>query len=325
MTELTGVLAALATPMDAQQEIDEARLREHVDFVIDGGVHGLVPCGSTGEFAALGLDERRRVVEIVAEQHAGRVALVPQTGALATRDAVALTRHAAEHGADSTMIVTPFYEAPTRSELIEYFGTLADAVDLPLMAYNIPDATGVNLDLEFYRDLGERTTGYRYVKDASGDMAQAMSLLRNLSGELGVMIGMDTIMLPVFAMGAVGTVWGAPNYMPRECVRLWEDVQAGRLEEARAGFAAMLPVLELVTREGYAVDQDRLPSARSGPGALPGAVHDPARRGGGGAGPPPGRDPRGPRLGRDPALAADVPPARFERATPALGERCSIP
>lgn len=138
MTELTGVLAALATPMDAQQEIDEARLREHVDFVIDGGVHGLVPCGSTGEFAALGLDERRRAVEIVAEQNAGRVALVPQTGALATRDAVALTRHAAEHGADSTMIVTPFYEAPTRSELIEYFGTLADAVDLPLMAYNIP-------------------------------------------------------------------------------------------------------------------------------------------------------------------------------------------
>lgn len=253
MTELTGVLVALATPMDRHQEIDEPRLREHVDAMIDGGVHGIVPCGSTGEFAALSLAERRRVVEIVAEQNAGRTALVPQTGALATRDAVALTRHAQEHGADSAMVVTPFYEAPTRPELIEYFGTVADAVDLPLMAYNIPDATGVNLDVDFYRDLGERTEGYRYVKDASGDMGQAMGLLRNLAGELGVMIGMDTIMLPVFAMGAVGTVWGAPNYMPRQCVRLWEEVQAGHLEAARERFRAMWPVLELITGEGYAV------------------------------------------------------------------------
>src|SRR5699024_10421060 len=108
-------------------------------------------------------------------------------------------------------------------------------------------------DLDFYRDLGERTDRYRYVKDASGDMHQAMSLLQHLGGELGVMIGMDTIMLPVFAMGAVGTVWRAPHYMPRECVALWEHVQAGRLDEARAGSRAMWPALDLITSEGYAV------------------------------------------------------------------------
>lgn len=253
MKEIGGVLVALATPFAEDGSIDETRLREHVDYVVESGVHGVVPCGSTGEFVTMTTEERKRVVEIVLDQVGGRVAVVPGTGALATREAIELTTHAEEHGADSALVVAPFYETPTREDVIEYYGEIADAVSMPLTAYNLPAVTGINMDLEFYRDLAKRTSSYRYVKDTSGNMEQAMSLIYNLGDELKVLIGLDTIMVPVFAMGAAGTIWGAPNYLPRECVQLWDDVQAGRLEEAREGYKRMWNALDFIDREGYAV------------------------------------------------------------------------
>lgn len=253
MLNLGGVLVALATPFDADGEIDEKRLREHVDFVIDGGVHGVVPCGSTGEFVNMTLDERKRVIEIVIDQVGGRVPVAPGTGALTTRDAIELTRHAEQAGATSALIVAPFYETPTRDEVLDYYVAVADSVSMPLIAYNLPAVTGIDLDLEFYRDLAERTDSYQAVKDTSGNMEQAMNLLFNLGGDFRVFVGLDTIVLPAFAMGAAGTIWGAPNWAPRECVKIWEDVQAGRLEDAIAGFRAMWNALDFIDREGYAV------------------------------------------------------------------------
>lgn len=253
MKEIGGVVVALATPFDHDGRIDEARLREHVDYVLAGGVHGVVPCGSTGEFVALTTAERKRVVEIVLDQVGGAVAVAPGTGALTTREAIDLTHHAAQHGADSALVVAPFYETPTREEVIEHYGAIADAVDLPLIAYNLPAVTGINFDPAFYRELGARTSSYRYVKDTSGNMEQAMSLIYNLGDELKVLIGLDTIILPAFAMGAAGTIWGAPNYLPRECVQLWDDVQAGHLDRAIEGYRAMWNALDFIDREGYAV------------------------------------------------------------------------
>ena len=253
MTQIGGVLVALATPFANDGEIDEKRLREHVDFVLEGGVHGIVPCGSTGEFVNMSVDERKHVVEIVVDQVAGRVPVVPGTGALTTKDAIELTQHAEKTGAASALVVSPFYETPTRDEVLDYYVEIAEAVSMPLTAYNLPAVTGINLDLAFYQDLMERTDRYAYVKDTSGNMEQAMSLLYNLKGKLGVMVGLDTIILPAFILGAVGTIWGAPNWAPRECVQLWEDVQAGNIEKAVADFGRIYNALDFIDVEGYAV------------------------------------------------------------------------
>src|SRR5215475_15964607 len=162
--KLGGILAAISTPFGADGEVDEGRLRSHVDFLIENGLHGLVPCGSTGEFAALTLDERKRVSEIVIEQAAGRVPVAPQTGSTRTAEAVELSKHAAAAGADAILVVQPFYEAPTRREVIEYFATVGEAAGIPVIAYNLPGATGMNLDRAFYQDLLQRTDAVKYVK-----------------------------------------------------------------------------------------------------------------------------------------------------------------
>lgn len=251
--QLAGILAALSTPFTDAGEVDEATLRRHVDFLIDNGVHGLVPCGSTGEMAALSFEERRRVTEIVLDQNAGRVAVAPQTGANRTADAVALSSHAADHGADALLVVQPYYEPPTRAEVIEYFATVGDSAGVPLIAYNLPSVTGVNLDREFYGELLEKTDAVRYIKDTSGSLEQAYDLIFNLGDRIQTFVGYDTLLLPAFMAGSAGSIWGAPNFMPRESVQLFDLARAGKQEEAHALFRRVWNVLDFLGKEGYAV------------------------------------------------------------------------
>src|SRR5262249_31422112 len=143
--ELHGVLTALATPFGSDGSIDTTLLRALVDRSIDAGVHGVVACGSTGEFAAMTTDERRLVVETGADHVSARGPVVPQTGATSTALAVELSRHAQDVGADVVMVVAPYYEPLTLAETLDYLRTVAAAVDLPVMLYNLPSATGVNL------------------------------------------------------------------------------------------------------------------------------------------------------------------------------------
>ena len=251
--QLGGILAALSTPFTDAGDLDEATLRRHVDFLIDNGIHGLVPCGSTGEMAALTLDERRRTTEIVLDQNAGRVAVAPQTGANRTADAVALSSHAADHGADALLVVQPYYEPPTRAEVIEYFATVGDSAGVPLIAYNLPSVTGVNLDREFYGELLDKTDAVRYIKDTSGSLEQAYDLIFNLGDRIQTFVGYDTLLLPAFMAGSAGSIWGAPNFMPRESVQLFDLARAGKQEEAHALFRRVWNVLDFLGKEGYAV------------------------------------------------------------------------
>lgn len=250
--QLGGILAAVSTPFAEDGEVDEGRLRAHVDFLIDSGVHGLVPCGSTGEFAALSFDERKRVTEIVIDQAADRVPVAPQTGATSTADAVALSRHAADTGAAAVLVVQPFYEAPTREEIIEYFVTVGEAAGIPVIVYNLPGVTGVNLDRDFYNELLDRTDAVKYIKDTSGSLEQALDLIYNLGDRITTFVGWDTLILPAFVAGAAGTIWGAPNFIPRESVQIWEHVQAGRIDEAFDIFRRVWNVLDFLGKEGYA-------------------------------------------------------------------------
>ena len=252
-TKLAGILAAVSTPFNADGAVDEGVLRNHVDFLIDNGLHGLVPGGSTGEFAALTSNERKRVNEIVIEQAGGRVPVAPQTGSTSTAEAIELSKHAADAGADAVLLVQPFYETPTRHEVIEYFATVGEAAGVPVIAYNLPGVTGMNLDRPFYRELFERTDAVKYVKDTSGSIEQAFDLIFNLGDAIDTFVGWDTIVLPAFSAGAAGSIWGAPNFAPRECVAIYDLAKQGKTAEAFEIFKRLWNVFDFLGKEGYAV------------------------------------------------------------------------
>ena len=171
--QLRGVLTALATPFAADGSVDEARLRALVDRSIEGGVHGVVACGSTGEFTALSGDERRLVVETVVDQAARRVPVIAQTGATSTAEAIRLSRHAQSVGADVIMPVAPYYEALSVEETLTYLRAVAGSVDIPVMLYNLPVATGVDLHPDTVGALAREVENIRYIKNTTIDMAQS--------------------------------------------------------------------------------------------------------------------------------------------------------
>ena len=245
-SQLSGVLTALATPFASDGEIDEKTLRRLVDRSIDGGVDGVVACGSTGEFAAMSGAERRHLVETVIDQTAGRVPVVAQTGALSTREAVALSRHAQAAGASVLMVVTPYYEPLTLDETLRYLRTVADAVDIPIMLYNLPGATGVNLTPDIVGQLAREVDNIRYIKDTSADMAQAGQLIHRHGDVISTFIGWDSLLLTSIAEGAAGVMAGTANVMPAELVSIHRALRAGELDRARAEWARIYPLMDTI-------------------------------------------------------------------------------
>ena len=151
------------------------------------------------------------------------------------------------------LLVQPFYEAPTRHEVIEYFATVGEAAGIPVIAYNLPGVTGMNLDRPFYRELLERTDAVKYVKDTSGSIEQAFDLIFNLGDAIDTFVGWDTIVLPAFSAGAAGSIWGAPNFAPKECVAIYELAKEGKTAEAFDIFKRLWNVFDFLGKEGYAV------------------------------------------------------------------------
>jgi 4-hydroxy-tetrahydrodipicolinate synthase len=244
MSTLGGVLTALLTPFTPDDRVDTATLRSLVDRSIDGGVHGVVACGSTGEFAALSTDERRLVVETVVDQAAGRVPVVAQTGGLTAAEAIAHSRHAQRAGASALMLVTPFYEALTMAETLRYLRTVAGSVDIPVMLYNLPAATGVNLDPDTVGRLAREVDTIRYIKDTSADMAQVGKLVRYHGDVISTIVGWDSLALAALADGAAGVMCGTANVVPRELVAVHDAVVAGDLARARAEWERIYPLVD---------------------------------------------------------------------------------
>jgi 4-hydroxy-tetrahydrodipicolinate synthase len=245
-SQLSGVLTALASPFTSDGEIDEKTLRRLVDRSIDGGVDGVVACGSTGEFAAMSGAERRRVVETVIDQAAGRVPVVAQTGALSAREAVELSRHAQAAGASVLMVVTPYYEPLTLDETLRYLRTVADAVDIPIMLYNLPGATGVNLSPVTVGQLAREVENIRYIKDTSADMAQAGQLIHHYGDVVSTFIGWDSLFLQALSEGAAGVMAGTANVMPAELVSIHRALRDGELERARSEWARIYALMDAI-------------------------------------------------------------------------------
>ncbi|MGW2342408.1 4-hydroxy-tetrahydrodipicolinate synthase [Streptomyces sp. NPDC001661] len=250
MTLNNGILTALATPYDAAGDIDEKLLRVIVDRSVDGGVSGVVAGGSTGEFATMTGDERRLLVETVVDQAAGRVPVIAQTGAVATREAVALTRHAEKAGADVVMVVAPYYETLTMDETLRYLRTVADSVSIPVMLYNIPDATGVNLDPDTVGALAREVENIKYIKDTSADMAQAGQLIHRHGDVIDTFLGWDSLLLASVAEGAAGVMAGSANVMPADLVAVHQALTAGDLELARSRWKRIFPLMDTLMTGG---------------------------------------------------------------------------
>jgi 4-hydroxy-tetrahydrodipicolinate synthase len=245
-TRLSGVLTALATPFTPDGQIDESTLRRLVDRSIDGGVDGVVACGSTGEFAAMSGAERRFVVETVIDQAANRVPVVAQTGAVSTAEAVELSRHAEAAGASVLMVVSPYYEPLSLDETVEYLRTVAASVDIPIMLYNLPVATGINLDPDTVGQLAREVDNIRYIKDTSADMAQAGQLIHRHGDVISTFIGWDSLLLAAITEGAAGVMAGTANVMPAQLVSIHRAVTAGDLNRARREWAQLYPLMDAI-------------------------------------------------------------------------------
>jgi len=245
-TRLSGVLTALATPFTPDGQIDENALRLLVDRSIDGGVDGVVACGSTGEFAAMSGAERRFVVETVIDQTANRAPVVAQTGAMSTAEAVELSRHAEAAGASVLMVVAPYYEPLSLDETVEYLRTVAAAVDIPIMLYNLPVATGVNLDPDTVGRLAREIDNIRYIKDTSADMAQAGQLIHRYGDVISTFVGWDSLLLAAITEGAAGVMAGTANVMPAQLVSIHRALTAGDLNRARREWAQLYPLMDAI-------------------------------------------------------------------------------
>jgi 4-hydroxy-tetrahydrodipicolinate synthase len=252
MSDLSGVLSAICTPFTAGGEsVDEAALRGLTEATVTGGVHGLVPGGSTGEFAAMTGDERRQVTEVVIDQAAGRVPVVPHVGAMTTREAIGLARHAEQAGAAGVMVVAPYYEPLTVAETKAYHRAVASAISIPVVVYNLPIATGVNLAPADVVELAGQVGNIRYLKDTTGDFSQAAVLVHQHADVISTFVGHDTLFYAALLEGAAGSIVGAANFIAPDLVSIWDSIKAGEAAAARSTWESVYPIMQFLVSGGY--------------------------------------------------------------------------
>jgi len=239
-----GTYTALVTPFTASGDaIDFAALRNLVDAQIKAGVQGVVPCGSTGESATLSHDEHERVIAATVEYAAGRIRVIAGTGSNSTRESVRLTRWAKEHGADGALLIAPYYNKPTQDGLRAHYEAVAEGVDLPLVVYNIPGRSAVNIAPETLAKLAEipHIVG---VKEASGSLDQVSRTVQLCGSKLTVLSGDDSLTLPIMSLGGRGVIAVVSNLVPDRLLKLVNAALAGDYAAAREQHYALLPLMQ---------------------------------------------------------------------------------
>jgi 4-hydroxy-tetrahydrodipicolinate synthase len=271
----SGCLVALITPFRDGQ-IDEPALRRLVEFHLQNGTDGLVPCGTTGESVAMTEEEQLRVIEIVVETVNHRIPVIAGTGTNSTAKTIKMTKKAREIGADGALLVTPYYNKPTQQGLFLHFEAVAKETDLPLVLYNVPSRTGVNLLPETVARLAKIPTIVG-IKEASGSMDQVSQIIESCRPDFAVLSGDDSLTLPMLALGAVGVVSVVGNLAPAamsEMVRAYRTGQVARARElhyqlfdlCRAMFLETnpIPVKTAAGILGLCSDEMRLPMCPMG-------------------------------------------------------------
>ncbi len=228
-----GSYVALITPMRPDGAVDEAAFSAFVDWQIQQGTQGIIPVGTTGESPTLSHDEHRRVVEIAVEVAAGRVPVIAGAGSNSTAEAIELTRHAKEAGADAALVVTPYYNKPTQAGMVLHYTAIADAVDLPIVIYNIPPRSVVDMSVETMAHLARRRNIVG-VKDSTANLARPLHTRRACGAEFVQMSGEDHTALAFMAAGGHGCISVTGNIAPRLCSEMHRAWQDGETDKAIA-------------------------------------------------------------------------------------------
>jgi 4-hydroxy-tetrahydrodipicolinate synthase len=243
-TPFTGCGTALVTPFTADGGLDEPAIRRLARRQVDAGIHFLVPCGTTGESPTLSTDERRRVVELVVEESAGRAPVLAGAGGYDTREVIESVAVMAKAGAQGILSATPYYNTPTQEGLFQHYRAIAESTSLPIVVYNVPGRTGCNVEPSTLARLAalRNIVG---VKEASGNILQICEVCRIVPEHFLVLSGDDAITLPVMAVGGQGVISVASNEVPAEMARLVELVEQNDWKTARALHERMLPLLTI--------------------------------------------------------------------------------
>jgi 4-hydroxy-tetrahydrodipicolinate synthase len=270
-----GSIVALVTPF-RNDRVDEAKLRDLVEFHVANGTDGIVPCGTTGEEPTLAPEEHERVVEVVVESARGRLAVIAGTGSNSTRHAIELTRHAKQAGADAALVVNPYYNRPTQEGLYRHFRAVAEAADgLPIIVYNIQVRTAVNVETDTLARLVRDCPNVAGVKEASGSLDQMTQVVLACGPEFSVLSGDDNLTLPLLAVGGRGVVSVIANIVPKETAEMVHVALEGDLKRARdlhhrlyplarAAFLETnpIPIKEAMAMAGMIEPEFRLPLCR---------------------------------------------------------------
>ncbi len=243
-----GSLVALITPMRENGSVDEKAYADFVDWQIKEGTHGVVPVGTTGESPTLSHDEHRRVVEIAIEVAAGRVPVIAGAGSNSTEEAIALTRHAKEAGADAALVVTPYYNKPTQEGLFLHYTAIADAVDLPIIIYNIPSRSVVDMSVETMARLAKHKNIVG-VKDSTANLARPLYTTRTCGSDFSQLSGEDHTRISFLAAGGHGCISVTVNVAPRLCSEMHAAWAEGRVGEAMAIQNRLVPLHDALFSE----------------------------------------------------------------------------
>ncbi|MEO2083537.1 MAG: 4-hydroxy-tetrahydrodipicolinate synthase [Desulfurobacteriaceae bacterium] len=239
-----GIYVAIPTPFK-NGKVDEKALKEHIEFLIENGVDGIVPCGTTGESATLSYEEHEKVIALTIEQCRGRVKVIAGTGSNSTSEAIRLTRFAEEVKADGALLITPYYNKPNQEGLYLHFKAVAEAVSIPIVLYNVPGRTGVNMLPETVEKLS-RIDNIVAIKEATGSTNVATEII-NLCGErISVFSGDDLTFFPLLAVGAKGVISVTANIVPEKMVEMFKAFKSGDLVKAQELHLELYPLSKVL-------------------------------------------------------------------------------
>jgi len=231
---IEGIIPAVVTPFDENEDVDEGGFRKILNYLIDSGVHGLFPVGSQGEFFSLTNEEKKRLIDTAVEEARGRVFVMPNTGAITTRESIELSQYAEKAGADCVSIITPFFISPTQEELYQHIKVICQSVKIPVLCYNNPGRTGgVALTPATLARLAEEVPNFAGIKDSSGDLTQVAEMIRLCPPDFKVIMGRDSLIYGALTYGAAGAIAATANVAPKLIVEMYQACREGDYDRAK--------------------------------------------------------------------------------------------
>ncbi len=244
MKKLETVLCAITTPFKEDEEVNYEGLKTNLDWLVDQGIGGVVICGGTGEFVGLSLEERKNIVEVSLKHLNGRIATVVGAAAETTKDTIELVKHAKDNGADGVMVINPFYHKPSDEEILFHFESIASSVDIPIIVYNNPGASGTDISADLAVKLLS-INNIDYIKEATGDVTRIREIKNRVSKGKSTLCGSDEIICETIENNATGWVSISANVCPSICQKILDLGMEGKSDKARQLFDKVNPLFKL--------------------------------------------------------------------------------